>query len=393
MIAEARAQSTSRPLIVEILIWLAVFTVAVLMLEGGLQMLFLLPSLLSSDALAEFMATNLAAAERGVPLDFATLEQATTDLTTKLLSGRTAMILLLLSTSGAIAGVLIYVRAIERRRFATMGFRRGGALREYLIGLLVGAVMFSIAVGIGVASGALVFGEWRGFTLGSLGILALFFLGFMVQGLSEELLCRGYFMVSLARRQRLVLAVVVSSLAFAALHLANPGVFGTPFALINLAGFGVFAGVYILKRGSIWGAAAIHSVWNFVQGNIYGLPVSGAGKLESVFVFEPVQKGLAPLVNGGAFGPEGGLAVTIVLAVGIIVLLLMRTKPEEVAEGPVSPISPSRVSRPAHRPKAASPQKAHPNPGQRRYAATARPARSYPPLSPRLCGWPRLRSY
>ncbi|MDR1421449.1 MAG: CPBP family intramembrane metalloprotease, partial [Coriobacteriales bacterium] len=325
MVAEARQQSRSHPLIVEILIWIAVFIVAGLVIEGTLQMIVLLPQILTSDAFRELMQTAVASGTAEISYD--KIAQLTMDTLT--INGPYTMLWMLFSTLGLIAGVLIYVRAIERRRFTTMGFRRGHALREYLLGLLVGAVVFSASIGICVATGSM---TYEGFVLGSLGLLALFFVGFMVQGLSEELLCRGYFMVSLARRQRLWVAVIISSLFFAALHLGNNGIFDTPFTLLNLTLFGVFAGIYILKRGNIWGAAAIHSVWNFVQGNLYGLPVSGGGRMETVFAFTPVREGVAPLINGGAFGPEGGLAVTAVLLVGCVILLLMKTNPAEKVE-------------------------------------------------------------
>jgi membrane protease YdiL (CAAX protease family) len=155
-------------------------------------------------------------------------------------------------------------------------------------------------------------------------------LGFLLQGLSEELLCRGYFMVSLAARQRLIVAVVVSSLAFAALHLANASVLDVPLALPNLFLFGVFTGVYMLKRGSIWGVCAIHSLWNFAQGNIFGIKVSGSTQLPSLLqVSAPNDTWQSTLINGGNFGLEGGIAVTIVLGIAIAVtLLLPAAKPQ-----------------------------------------------------------------
>ena len=57
------------------------------------------------------------------------------------------------------------------------------------------------------------------------------------------------------------------------MHLANSGI--TVLAFLNLTLFGVFASVYFIKRGNIWGIGALHSIWNFVQGNFYGIRVSG----------------------------------------------------------------------------------------------------------------------
>lgn len=199
-----------------------------------------------------------------------------------------------------------------------MGLRRGRIAREYLLGLVIGLVMLTAAVGIGIITKTL---TYEGLAHGSTVLLAFFFLGFLVQGFSEELLCRGYFLVSLARKQSLIVAVIVSSSAFGALHLLNDG--AQPLAIFNVILFGCFAGVYLLKRGNIWGVAAIHSMWNFAQGNLYGIRVSGMDKMESVFTFDAPQAG--ELINGGVFGLEGGLAVTIVLVIALIIALLMKS--------------------------------------------------------------------
>ena len=89
--------------------------------------------------------------------------------------------------------------------------------------------------------------------------------------------------------------------------------------ICNLTLFGVFASLYFIKRGSIWGIGAFHSIWNLVQGNFWGLRVSGGATECSVFRTTMVEG--RDIINGGAFGPEGGLAVTVVLLAGICVLL------------------------------------------------------------------------
>ena len=92
--------------------------------------------------------------------------------------------------------------------------------------------------------------------------------------------------------------------------------------------FGIFASVYFVKRGNIWGIAAIHSIWNFAQGNIFGVLVSGNDFGTTVFKSE-INESMT-LINGGAFGLEGGILVTIVMVVGTIVMLM--TKQKDVAE-------------------------------------------------------------
>lgn len=135
-----------------------------------------------------------------------------------------------------------------------------------------------------------------------------------MQGLAEEVLCRSYLLNSLAVKQKAPIAVAVSAAAFSALHIANPSV--TPVALINIALFGIFAGVYFWRRGSIWGVAALHTAWNFAEGNIYGINVSGIAPTVSVFSAS-VDNSLS-IWNGGSFGAEGGLAVTVTLTLATI---------------------------------------------------------------------------
>lgn len=221
----------------------------------------------------------------------------------------------LFATLGMTVVVLLFCRLLQKRRPDTLGFVKTGAGKEYLIGLVVGFVMFSSAVLICVVTGAIqIEGVSETF---SVGMFLLFLLGFMLQGMSEEVLCRGYVMVSVARKYSMWTAVISNAVIFAALHLLNSGI--SVLAFINLVLFGVFASLYFIKRGNIWGIAAVHSVWNLVQGNFWGLRVSGMVTECSVLRSTMVEG--RDILNGGAFGPEGGLGVSVVLLVGICVLL------------------------------------------------------------------------
>lgn len=146
----------------------------------------------------------------------------------------------------------------------------------------------------------------------------LYLLGFLVQGMSEEVLCRGYLMPSMARAHSLPVAVIGNSLLFALLHLGNQGI--TLVALLNIILFGILMSVYVLKRGNLWGACAIHSLWNFAQGNLFGLPVSGLSTLPSPIVALFPES--HPLIHGGSFGPEGGLATTAVLTLALMATMV-----------------------------------------------------------------------
>lgn len=225
------------------------------------------------------------------------------------------MVFSLFATVGMTLVVLLFCKFIQKRRLGALGFTREHAGKEYLIGLGLGFVMFSAAVLICVVTGALKIEGFSG-TFGA-GMFLMFLIGFGLQGMGEEVLCRGYIMVSIGRRYSMWVAVFSNAVIFAALHLLNNGI--SVLAFINLVLFGVFASLYFIKRGSIWGIGALHSMWNLVQGNFWGLRVSGIALECSIFRSTMVEG--KSIINGGAFGPEGGLGVSVVLLIGICILL------------------------------------------------------------------------
>lgn len=250
---------------------------------------------------------------------------------TEIASSSAYTISMLFSTISMILLAMLFCKLIQKRKMSTLGFVKKGMLKEYGIGLIVGFVIFSLAVLFCAVTGSL---KSSGIS-STFAILPfiLFFAGYMIQGMAEEVLCRGYLMVSIGRRYPMWVAVLLNSLFFAALHLGNAGM--SVLAFINLTLFGIFASIYFIKRGSIWGIGAIHSIWNFVQGNFYGIKVSGMET--SCTVFDSLVVDGKSLINGGDFGLEGGLAVTIVLVIVTVILLLMPAKyKEEIEEIPVA---------------------------------------------------------
>lgn len=242
------------------------------------------------------------------------------------LTGSRYMLISLFATTATVAVVLIYCLAIERRTLGSLGLIRRGAVTEYVVGLLAGLGLFGLPVLLCVVTGAMSLSPAE--SMPSFRVVLLFFAGFLIQGMSEELLCRSYLMVSLSRKWPLWACAVSNALLFSLLHVGNPGV--TAVALINIFLFGLFASMLTLRRGSIWMVGAIHSMWNFAQGNLFGIPVSGLVGSPSPLVAEMGEGGRQTLVNGGAFGLEGGLAVTVVLAAACAVVWFASTKKSEM---------------------------------------------------------------
>ena len=97
-------------------------------------------------------------------------------------------------------------------------------------------------------------------TLSSIPIIIIFFLGFIVQGASEEFLCRGFLLNSIAAKNGIILGIILNSCLFGFLHIFNAGFSLLP--LINIILVGVFFSVYAYRTDNIIGVCVIHYMWN-----------------------------------------------------------------------------------------------------------------------------------
>ena len=236
----------------------------------------------------------------------------------------TEKLIILFSCALSALVVVLYCRFAEGRSLFSMGFVRKDAWIHYLKGIAVGFVFFSTVYLTLIATGSVTFDGLN--SKASLAMLLLFFFGFVIQGAQEEILTRGYFMMSLSTRLPAIAAILISSFTFSVLHLFNSG-FGL-LAFVNLVLYGVFLAVYMLKTGNIWGVCAIHSVWNFSQGNLYGMPVSVINIMEISLFSSSLVEGKEWL-SGGAFGPEGGVITSAVSILAIVLTLLLGKRSSE----------------------------------------------------------------
>ena len=233
--------------------------------------------------------------------------------------------IVLISTAFMIVTAILYCKLFEKRKPYTLGFTARGCLPEYLMGIGIGAVMISLPLIVCIATNSVTLTLTPNV---SYPMVALFFVAFLIQGMAEEAIFRGYLMTSLARKIKIWPAILISALFFSLFHLGNASF--NLIAFLNIFLFGVFAGVFMLKRGSIWAVGAIHAIWNFCQGNVFGMNVSSLVKFDSVFT--STQSNVGAILHGGDFGLEGGLGVTVVLLIALLGALLMPTKKSEHIE-------------------------------------------------------------
>jgi membrane protease YdiL (CAAX protease family) len=218
-------------------------------------------------------------------------------------------------------GLWVWLRLSSKRPFRTLGLERQHTFRRALRGVVIAGLMMAGTAGLSILPGAsLAPGLLQTMGLAALGIRFLSLLSYFVQGPAEEVLFRGWLLPVVGARYRPWIGVMVSSVVFSLVHAQSRGISALGF--LNLFLFGVFASVYALAEGGLWGIGAWHAVWNWTQGDFLGFAVDGtphSGLLSSIRADGP------DVITGGAYGLEGGLACTSVflIAIGIIA---MRTR-------------------------------------------------------------------
>lgn len=198
-------------------------------------------------------------------------------------------------------------RWLDKAPFRDLGFARGAFWKEAAIGLGIGLASMIVVLLIQLVL------RWASLTLAAgaaaPGALASTALALLPAAATEEIVFRGYVLQTLESWRGWRLGVIVSSILFGLAHAVNPHV--GLLALTNIAAAGVvFCLAYRLTR-RLWLPVAYHFMWNYAQGPVFGFPVSGMdfGAAAQTTVTGPA------LWTGGAFGPEGGLLVTLVLVV------------------------------------------------------------------------------
>jgi membrane protease YdiL (CAAX protease family) len=178
-------------------------------------------------------------------------------------------------------------------------------------GILIGAGLFSLVIAM-----LAVLGYYQVTGFNPWTVLVPAFALSVISGVVEELLFRGILFRILAGWLGVWISLFVSALVFGLLHLANPN--ASLWAGIAIAiEAGILLGVAFVLTGRLWLAIGIHFAWNFTQGGIFGMAVSGN---ESAGLLQGVLNG-PPLLTGGSFGPEASiLAVAACLTASAVML-------------------------------------------------------------------------
>jgi len=222
---------------------------------------------------------------------------------------------------GAVVAALIMAR-IENRPFAIYGLPPGNAFgKPFWIGVVWGLVSITLLL---VAIRAL-----NGFYFGHLALhglriikFGLFWgLFFLLVGLSEEFLLRGYTQFTLSTGIGFWPTAAALSTLFGAIHLGNKG--ENLAGALGAAGIGMFFCLTLRRTGTLWFAVGMHASWDWGESFLYSVPDSGM-IVPGHFLNSSFQG--ATWLTGGSVGPEASLFVFVVIA--LMWLLFDRLYPQ-----------------------------------------------------------------
>lgn len=208
---------------------------------------------------------------------------------------------------------------IERRRPVELGLR---SVPQVAIGLGIGLAAFASVMAILAVAGVYRITGWN-----SAGALAGGLLFGLMEAVLEEVIFRGFLFRLFAAASGNWVAIVLTSALFGLAHRANPNATLASSAAIAVEA-GVLLGAAYSASGNLWLPIGIHAGWNFAEGWIFGMAVSGNSFTKGLIagrVNGPV------ILTGGTFGPEASIvAVVVCLAVASFYLAKMKRHLSEV---------------------------------------------------------------
>lgn len=212
-------------------------------------------------------------------------------------------------------------RLLEGLPFKALGAAPKGRWFAHLAaGAGVGAATLCVAVVIAFASGGLRFVSAQFDAAAVTRSMALSAVVFFIAAAFEEALFRGYIFQTFTRAGLAWFALLITSLFFGIVHLTNPN--AGAISTINTALAGLWLGAAYLKTRDLWFPLGVHMAWNWAQGAVFGVEVSGMTRIIPAPLLKELDSGPAWL-TGGDYGLEAGVACTIALLISTPVIYLI----------------------------------------------------------------------
>jgi uncharacterized protein len=219
----------------------------------------------------------------------------------------------------AFAGSIYLARRfLDKRSFASLGFKVD---RFVVYDILAGFVITFVLLGlIFVVLRALNWLQLESFAWNTdsgqviLSQTVPYFMIFILVGVSEELLYRGYYLQTLTSGRDLFWGLILSSTIFGIEHLSNPN--ATWVGAVGDGLLGVFFAYGYIRTKQLWLPIGLHIGWNLFDSTIFGFPVSGW----SIYSLIHINLSGPEVWTGGGFGTEAGVIVLPAIALGIALI-------------------------------------------------------------------------
>ena len=222
--------------------------------------------------------------------------------------------LLMIELVSVLSATYLARRFLDYRSFRSLGLQIDlNTLSDLAVGFLIPGLLMALIFLVEYAAGWTQFQGWSWQTIGvrqSLFGLLGGLVFFIVVGVNEEILSRGYQLQNLIEGLNLHWALFLSSSIFALLHAMNPS--SSLISTLGLLAAGYFLAYGWVRTRKLWLPIGLHIGWNFFEGNVFGFPVSG---LDTFHLILQTPSG-PELITGGAFGPEAGLIVLPAMLLG-----------------------------------------------------------------------------
>ncbi len=200
---------------------------------------------------------------------------------------------------------VIFLIIIERNKLHVVIFNN--FIKNVSLGIIVGIVWLAIPFFILLVTNNINYASKINIDYFAIWVLACF-----INVVMQELLVRGYIYQILKTQYNWIIAIIVTTLIFTALHggAINAGV----IPILNVITMSVMATLLMELTGTLSATIVSHFVWNFIGSIILG-QVSLADDYPKMIKFTSKNN----ILTGWDYGLEGSLLVTIMNVILIMI--------------------------------------------------------------------------
>ena len=246
--------------------------------------------------------------------------------------------------------ILIFAFVVDRFSLKDLGVSFNiQSVLKFLAGFLIGGVLIVVCWGILILCSAVeikgLYWEVNPYLEPIKSYIIYQSIILLLAAFQEELVCRAYlinnfsqsanFIISKIRKTiinlgyfkkkphlfKIYLSIIPAAIIFSFLHFWNviEKDYNFYIGILNIFIAGIIYGYYYYMTADLMGAIGVHFGWNFFMGPILGFSISGVSDGKSIMEIALNDK--LKIINGGDFGPEGGVVVTVLFIIILITLV------------------------------------------------------------------------